>query len=567
MERNSDSGGTSTTPPRDFVRAIVADAHAAGAAIVTRFPPEPNGYLHVGHAKAIYLNFTLAAEFGGVCNLRFDDTNPSAEETEYVDGIQEDIRWLGFDWGERALFTSDYFEQLYGYARELVQQGLAYVDDLTPEQTREYRGTVNAPGQNSPHRERSVEENLDLFERMRAGEFPDGSRTLRAKIDMASPNLNLRDPVLYRISSVPHHRTGSAWNIYPMYDWAHGQSDAIEGVTHSICTLEFENHRPLYDWFLDHISAPCHPQQIEFARFNLSHTVTSKRKLRQLVEGGHVSGWTDPRMPTLRAMRRRGIPPEAIRAVCEESGVTKVNGVTEMVVLENAVRAQLNAEATRVMAVLDPVELVIENYPEDSEELIVAVNNPEDEAAGTREVPFARTLYIEREDFRTEAPRKYFRLKPGQEVRLRYAYYVTCTGFETDPATGEVTRVLCTYDPETRGGDSADGRKVKGTIHWVSAKHAVEAEVRLFDHLFQVTNPSDVPEGGEFTDHLNPESLVKVTGRLEPSLAEARVGQRFQFERKGYFCIDSEDSTADAPVFNRTVALRDTWAKRETPGR
>ena len=523
-----------------------------------------NGYLHIGHAKAICLNFAIAAEYGGVCNLRFDDTNPSAEEVEYVDAIQEDIRWLGFDWGERLFFTSDYFGQLYEFAVELVEQGRAYVDDLTPEEMREFRGTVTQPGRNSPHRDRTPEENLDLLGRMRAGEFADGSRTLRAKLDMASPNLNLRDPVLYRISSAAHHRTGSEWSIYPMYDWAHGQSDALEGVTHSICTLEFENHRPLYDWFLDNISAPCHPQQIEFARFNLSHTVTSKRKLRELVEGGHVDGWSDPRMPTLRALRRRGVPPEAIRATCEESGVTKVNGVTEIAVFDNAVRAHLNATAPRVMAVLDPVELVIENYPADGEELLEAVNNPEDESAGVREVPFARTLYIERDDFLADAPRKYFRLTPGREVRLRYAYYVTCTGFETDPETGALLRVLCTYDPETRGGDSADGRKVKGTIHWVSAQHSLPVEVRLFDHLFNVSNPSDVPEGGSFTDHLNSDSLViSKACRIEPSVAWAVAGQRFQFERKGYFCVDEQDSAPGALVFNRTVALRDTWARRK----
>ena len=568
MNQNPEPGATSTDPKQDFIRAIVARDRAAGVSVVTRFPPEPNGYLHVGHAKAICLNFALAAESGGVCNLRFDDTNPSAEEAEFVEAIQADIRWLGYDWGERLFFTSSYFEQLYTFARELIVKGLAYVDDLTAEQTREYRGTVTEPGRDSPHRSRTVEENLDLFERMRAGEFADGSRTLRARIDMASPNLNLRDPVLYRISSVPHHRTGTEWAIYPMYDWAHGQSDALEGVTHSICTLEFENHRPLYDWFLDNIDAPCHPRQIEFARFNLSHTITSKRKLRALIEGHHVSGWSDPRMPTLRAMRRRGVPPEAIRTVCEEGGVTKVNGVTEMAVFDNAVRSHLNATVNRVMAVLDPVELVIENYPEDSEEWLEAVNNPEDAAAGVRQVPFSRTLYIERDDFLAEAPRKYFRLTPGREVRLRYAYYVTCTGFENDPETGALKRVLCTYDPETRGGDSADGRKVKGTIHWVSASHSLPAEARLFDHLFSVTNPSDVPAGGDFTDNLNPDSLVVADAcRVEPSVASAPAGARFQFERKGYFCVDEVDSAPGALVFNRTVALRDAWAKQAQPGR
>jgi len=564
METDSDRRATPPRPSLDFVRAVVARDRAAGREIRTRFPPEPNGYLHIGHAKSICLNFGIAAEYGGVCALRFDDTNPTKEEQEYVEAIQEDIRWLGFDWGENLCFTSDYFEQLYGFARQLIEKGLAYVDDLTPEETREYRGTVNEPGRDSPHRDRSVAENLELFERMRAGEFPDGSRTLRARIDMASPNLNLRDPVLYRISSAPHHRTGTAWRIYPMYDWAHGQSDAIEGVTHSICTLEFENHRPLYDWFLDNIDAPCHPQQIEFARLNLTHTLISKRKLLAMIAAGVVSGWSDPRMPTLRAMRRRGFPPRAIRNFVEETGVTKYNGRTEAVVLENAVRAELNATAPRVMAVLDPLELVIENYPADGEERLEAVNNPEDPAAGTRSVPFSGKLWIERQDFLADAPRKYFRLTPGREVRLRYAYYVTCTGFDTDPESGAVTRVRCTYDPETRGGDSADGRKVKGTIHWVSQAQALAAEVRLFEHLFLAADPEDVPEGGDPLAGVNPDSLhVLRDARVEPGLADAARGATYQFERHGYFCVDDPDSRPGALVFNRTVALRDTWTRRQ----
>ena len=546
----------------DIVSADVA-AGKNGGRVQTRFPPEPNGYLHIGHAKAICLNFTLAERFGGRCNLRFDDTNPAAEEVEYVESIQEDIRWLGFDWGERTLYASDYFGRLYELAEELIQKGKAYVCDLSQEQTREYRGTVTTPGRNSPYRDRSVEENLDLFRRMRAREFTDGARTLRAKIDMASPNLNMRDPVMYRISSEPHHRTGTEWCIYPMYDWAHGQSDAIENVTHSVCTLEFENHRPLYDWFLDNLDIG-HPQQIEFARLNLSYTLMSKRKLLRLVDEGHVDGWDDPRMPTLSGLRRRGYTPESIRAFCETIGVARFNSTVDHVVLDNSLRDDLNRRAERRMAVLDPLRVVIENYPEGQTEELDAVNNPEDDAAGTRKVPFSRVLYIERADFRAEAPRKFFRLTPGREVRLRYAYYVTCTGFDTDPETGEVTEVRCTYDPETRGGDSADGRKVRGTIHWVSAEHAVAVEARLYDHLFRTLDPQDVEgEGdGDFTQNLNPDSLRVVTCQAEPALAEVEVGSRFQFERLGYFCVD-RDSTAQQRVFNRTVPLRDSWAKIE----
>ncbi len=555
----------------DFVRARVdadVESGADGGRVQTRFPPEPNGYLHIGHAKAICLNFGIAEEFGGRCNLRFDDTNPTREEEEYVDSIQEDVRWLGFDWGERTLFASDYFEQLFAWAEDLVRAGVAYVDDLSADETRELRGTVTEPGRDSPFRERSADENLDLLRRMRAGEFADGSRTLRAKIDMASPNLNLRDPVLYRINRAAHHRTGTDWCIYPMYDWAHGQSDAIEGITHSICTLEFENHRPLYDWFLEHVDAGCHPRQIEFARLELTHTVLSKRKLRELVEGGHVDGWDDPRLPTLQGLRRRGYTPASIRALCREIGVTKAGSRIPVEFLQNALRADLNPRVERRMAVLQPLRLVIENYPEDAEESVEAVNNPEDESAGTRQVPFSRELWIERDDFRAEAPRKFHRLTPGREVRLRYAYYVTCTGFDTDPATGEVSAVRCTYDPETRGGDSADGRKVRGTIHWVSARHAHSAEVRRYEHLFRVPDPNDVPPDGDFKDHLDPDSLsVLEAVPMEPALADAQPGEHLQFERQGYFVADEVDSSPGRPVFNRTVSLKDSWAKIERRAR
>jgi len=551
---------------RDFIRSIVAADRAAGkdgGRVHTRFPPEPNGYLHIGHAKAICLNFLLAEELGGLCNLRFDDTNPCAEEQEFVDAIIEDVRWLGFDWGDRLYFASDYFERLYELAVALVRAGKAYVDDLSVEEIREYRGTLSSPGRVSPFRERPVEESLDLLSRMRAGEFPDGTRTLRAKIDMASPNMNLRDPVMYRISHAAHHRTGKRWCIYPTYDWAHGQSDALEGITHSICTLEFENHRPLYDWFQDQLELPHRSRQIEFARLNLTHTMLSKRKLLRLVADGHVTGWDDPRMPTLSGLRRRGYTPEAIRTFCERIGVAKFNSTVDVVQLENALREELNRRAPRRMAVLNPLEVVIENYDEGREELLDAVNNPEDEQAGTRRVPFGRVLWIERDDFRVEAPRKYHRLAPGREVRLRYAYYVTCTDFVTDPATGEVVQVRCTYDPQTRGGDSPDGRKVRGTIHWVSADHAIEAEVRLYDHLFREPHPE---AGGEadLGSALNPDSFVVVDGaRLEPCLAEVAPGETVQFERHGYFCADARDSRPGQPVFNRAVALRDSWAKIE----
>ena len=550
----------------NFIQEIIAEdlkTNKWDGRVHTRFPPEPNGYLHIGHAKSICLNFGLAAEHeGGLCNLRFDDTNPIKEEAEYVASIKEDIRWLGFDWEDREYYASDYFEQLYQYAVQLIQKGKAYVCDLNPEQTREYRGTLTKPGKDSPYRNRSVEENLDLFKRMRAGEFPDGSRTLRARINMASPNLNMRDPVIYRILRASHHRTGDEWCIYPMYDWAHGLEDSIEGITHSICTLEFENHRPLYDWFLDELGV-YHSQQIEFARLELTHTVMSKRKLLELVKEGRVSGWGDPRMPTISGLRRRGYTPESIRNFCKGIGVAKFNSVIDIARLEHGVREDLNKRAPRVMAVLRPLRVVIDNYPEDQAEELDAVNNPEDPGAGTRKVPFSRVLYIEREDFREDPPRKFFRLAPGREVRLRYAYFITCVDVVKDEQTGEVVELHCTYDPATRGGDSPDGRKVKATLHWVSAAHAIKAEVRLYDHLFTKENPGDVEEGSDYKANLNPDSLETLTScRVEPSLAAAAPGSRYQFERQGYFCVDP-DSSKDALVFNRTVSLRDTWAKIE----
>jgi glutaminyl-tRNA synthetase len=561
--------GPAARRPADFIRERVAADRAAGkygGRVVTRFPPEPNGYLHIGHAKSICLNFGLALENGGRCNLRYDDTNPCTEEEQYVRSIEEDVRWLGFR-PDAVLYASDYFETLHAYALRLIEKGLAYVCDLSGDELRAQRGTLTTPGQPSPYRSRPVAENLALFARMRAGEFPDGARTLRARIDMASPNMNLRDPVLYRILRAPHHRTGTDWCIYPTYDWAHGQSDAIEGITHSICTLEFENHRPLYDWFLQALELPHRPQQIEFARLNLTHTVLSKRKLLRLVNEGHVSGWDDPRMPTLSGLRRRGYTPEALRLFCERIGVAKFNSTVDVRQLENALRDELNKSAPRAMAVLDPLRLVIENYPEAREEQLEALNNPEDPAAGTRPLPFGRELWIEREDFRLDAPKNYWRLKPGQEVRLRYAYYVTCTGHEIDARTGQVTLVRCRYDPATRGGDSADKRKVKGTLHWVSAARAVQAEVRLFGHLFRVEHPEDVPEGTDFLQHLDPDSRRVLDGcKLEPMLALAAPMQRFQFERHGYFCVDARDSRPARPVFNRTVALRDTWARLEQRG-
>ena len=557
---------TESEPERslNFIQKFIAEDLAAGrfpGPVVTRFPPEPNGYLHIGHAKSICLNFGLAAEHeGGRCNLRFDDTNPTKEETEYVDAIQEDVRWLGFDWGEKTYYASDYFDQLYAWAVQLIEAGKAYVCDLSGDEIREYRGTLTEPGRDSPYRDRSVAENRDLFARMRAGGFPDGARVLRAKIDMASPNINLRDPVIYRILHAHHHRTGDAWFIYPMYDFTHGQSDSIEGVTHSICTLEFEHHRPLYDWYLDALGI-YHPRQIEFARLNLTHTVMSKRKLLELVNEGHVNGWDDPRMPTLSGMRRLGYTPESIRNFCQRVGVAKFDGTSEIALLEHCVREHLNKVAPRVMGVLRPLRVVIENYPEGRSETLEAVNNPEDPDAGTREVPFSRVLYIEREDFMEDPPRKFFRLGPGREVRLRYAYFITCTDVIKDEQTGEIIELRCTYDPATRGGDAPDGRKVKSTLHWVSAEHAIEAEVRLYDHLFSKEDPNDVEEGQNYRANLNPDSLETLTGcRVEPSLAAAPPGTRYQFERHGYFCVDP-DTTDDRPVFNRTVSLRDTWAK------
>jgi glutaminyl-tRNA synthetase len=547
----------------DFIRAIVAEDVKAGkndGRVHTRFPPEPNGYLHIGHAKAICLNFGIAAENkDGLCNLRFDDTNPIKEEGEYIESIKEDVRWLGFDWEDRLYFASDYFEQMCEYAVQLIKKGKAYVCDLSPDEIREYRGTLTGPGKNSPYRDRSVEENRDLFERMRSGEFPDGSRTLRAKIDMASPNLNMRDPVMYRILRATHHRTGDKWCIYPTYDWAHGLEDSIEKITHSICTLEFENHRPLYDWFLDRLGV-FHPQQIEFARLNLSYTVMSKRKLLQLVQEGLVSGWDDPRLPTICGLRRRGYSPQSIRNFCKRIGVNKFNSTVDIALLEHCVREDLNKTSPRVMAVLRPLKVIIDNYPAEKVEELEAVNNPEDTSAGTRKVPFSKELYIEREDFMEEPPRKFYRLAPGREVRLRYAYFIKCTDVIKDE-NGEVVELHCTYDPATRGGDAPDGRKVKSTLHWVSAPHSLPAEVRLYDHLFTKENPDDAAEGEDFKSNLNPNSLEVLTCcRVEPSLVDTKPLSRFQFERLGYFCVDP-DSSSGKLVFNRTVSLRDPWAK------
>jgi glutaminyl-tRNA synthetase len=552
----------------DFVRQIVADDVAAGkngGAIVTRFPPEPNGYLHIGHAKAICLNFGIAAENAGArCHLRFDDTNPTKEEVEYVESIMQDVHWLGWDWGENLFYASDYFGQLYEWAIELIEAGKAYVCDLSAEEMSQYRGSLTQPGKNSPYRNRPVEENLDLFERMKNGEFPDGSRVLRAKIDMASPNLNMRDPVMYRIIHTPHDRTGNMWCIYPTYDWAHGQSDSIEGITHSICTLEFENHRPLYDWFVEQLGVH-HPQQIEFARLNLTYTIMSKRKLLQLVTDGHVNGWDDPRMPTISGLRRRGFSPESIRAFAKTVGVAKFNSTVDVQLLEHCVRQDLNKTANRVMGVLDPLKVVITNYPEGDDELLDAINNPEDESAGTRQVPFGRELYIEREDFMEDPPKKFFRLALGREVRLRYAYFITCNEVVKDDA-GNVVELRCTYDPATRGGDAPDGRKVKATLHWVSASHAVPAEVRLYDHLFTKENPEAVEDGQDFLSNLNPDSLKVIdTAWVEPAVAGAEPLTRYQFERKGYFCVDP-DSTSEKLVFNRSVTLKDTWAKMQKKG-
>jgi glutaminyl-tRNA synthetase len=554
------AGAGREAPSLDFIREIVADDLSAGrngGRVATRFPPEPNGYLHIGHAKSICLNFGVASEFGGTCNLRFDDTNPTTEDVEYVESIEEDVRWLGFEWAGLH-FASDYFEQLYEYAVHLIRQGRAYVDSHSAEDIRRNRGTLTSPGVESPYRDRPVEENLNLFARMRAGEFADGAHVLRAKIDMASPNINMRDPVLYRIRRAHHHRTGDTWCIYPMYDMAHPPSDAIESITHSLCTLEFEDHRPLYDWLIEHLPVPSRPRQIEFARLNLTYTVMSKRKLLELVQERHVSGWDDPRMPTLVGMRRRGYTPEAIRAFCDRIGVAKRENVVDVALLENAVRDDLNKRAPRVMGVLRPLKVVIENYPEGRTEEVDVINNPEDPSAGTRKVPFSRVLYIERDDFLENPPKKFFRLAPGREVRLRCAYFITCVGVTKDPATGEPIELRCTYDPATRGGDAPDGRKVKATLHWVSAAHALDAEVRLYDRLFKVEEPD---AERDFVADLNPHSLeVLERCKVEPSLAAARPGARFQFERIGYFCVDP-DSKPGAPVFNRTVTLKDSWAK------
>jgi len=558
IDHKTEPEAVAATGPSNFIREIILEdlkTNKWGGRVHTRFPPEPNGYLHIGHAKSININF------GGKCNLRFDDTNPSKEETEYVDSIIEDVRWLGGDFEDRLFYASDYFQQLYEWAVQLIKAGKAYVCDLTADQVREYRGTLTEPGKESPWRNRSIPENLELFERMKAGEYPDGARTLRAKIDMASRNLNMRDPVMYRILHAEHHRSGDKWCIYPMYDFTHGESDSIERITHSICTLEFEDHRPLYDWYLEQLGI-YHPQQIEFDRLNLTYTLLSKRKLLTLVQEKYVSGWDDPRMPTITGIRRRGYTPEAIRNFCRAIGVSKTNGTIELSLLEHHVREDLNKRALRVMGVLRPLRVVIDNYPEGQTEEMEATNNPEDPSAGTRKVPFSRVLYIEQDDFREDPPKQYFRLSPGKEVRLRYGYFITARSVVKD-ASGQIVEVHCTYDPATRGGNAPDGRKVKSTIHWLSAAHAIEAEVRLYDNLFAVENPNVVPEGQEFTVNLNPTSLEVVpSAKLEPGLRGAAVGARYQFERLGYFCVD-KDSTPDKLVFNRTVGLRDAWAKIE----
>ena len=549
---------------KDFIHEIIREDlknNKNDGKVVTRFPPEPNGYLHIGHAKSICLNFGIADEFNGICNLRFDDTNPSKEKEEYVESMEEDIKWLGFDWEDRLYFTSDYFGKLYEYAIELIKKGFAYVDSLSMEEIREYRGTLSEPGKDSPFKNRTIEENLEMFEKMKNGDFPEHSHVLRAKIDMSSGNMNMRDPVMFRILDTPHYHTGEKWHIYPMYDWAHGQSDSLEGVTHSICTLEFEEHRPLYDWFIEQLGIH-HPQQIEFARLNLSYTVLSKRKLNELVENNYVTGWDDPRMPTLVGLRRRGYTPEAIKNFCHEIGVTKHESLIDISLLEHSLRDDLNRRAQRVMAVLDPVKVIITNYPEDLEEDMEAINNPENPEDGTRMVPFSKEIYIERDDFMEDPPKKYFRLSPGNEVRLRYAYYIKCTDFIKDEKTGEISEIHCTYDPETRGGQSPDGRKVRGTIHWVSAKHAINAELRLYDRLFTVHDPSGNHDK-DYKEFLNPDSLeINNKALLEPSLSEARQGVNYQFERKGYFILDSKETSNEKPVFNRTVTLRDSWAKK-----
>lgn len=575
LAKSTENGKNDSTPavgdgaPSHFIRQIIAEDLKRGknhGRVQTRFPPEPNGYLHIGHAKSICLNFGLAAEFGGLCNLRFDDTNPSKEDREYVESIKADVRWLGFSWDDREYYASDYFEQLYQFALKLIKTGKAFVCDLSADEMREYRGTLTEPGRNSPFRDRSVDENLDLFQRMRAGEFADGSRTLRAKIDMASPNINMRDPVMYRVLRATHHRTRDEWCIYPTYDFAHGQSDSIEGVTHSLCTLEFEDHRPLYDWFLDQLGIH-HPQQIEFARLNLTYTVLSKRKLLQLVQQNYVTDWDDPRMPTLAGFRRRGYTPEAIRNFCERIGVAKRNSIVDLAMLEHSLREDLNKRAPRVMAVLRPLKVVLENYPEGHTEELAAVNNPEDPSQGTRQVLFSRELYIEQEDFRQDPPKGFFRLSPGKEVRLRYAYIIKCTEVIKDPTTGAIKELRCTYDPETKSGSSQSKRKVKATIHWVSATHAITAGVRLYDHLFTKEDPDEVADGSDWLANINSKSVECLSDcRIEPCLANAKPGERFQFERLGYFCVDSEDSSADKVVFNRTVTLRDSWAKIEKSG-
>jgi len=554
-----------STPKPNFIRNIIIEDmknNKYGGRVHTRFPPEPNGYLHIGHAKSICLNFGLTQEFKGLCNLRFDDTNPTKEEQEYVDSIIGDVKWLGFDWEDRLYYASDYFDQMYEYALQLIKDGKAYVCDLNADEIREYRGTLTEPGKESPYRNRSIEENFELFEKMRSGEFPDGSYVLRAKIDMASANLNMRDPVMYRILHSNHHRTADKWCIYPMYDWAHGLEDSIERITHSICTLEFEDHRPLYDWYLDQLKV-YHPQQIEFARLNMTYTVLSKRKLLELVQGNFVKGWDDPRMPTISGLRRRGYTPESIRDFCERIGVSKAESVVDIALLEHCLREDLNKRAPRVMAVLHPLKVVIENYPEDKVEELDAINNPEDLSAGTRKVPFSRVIYIEKDDFREEPPKKFYRLAPGREVRLRYAYFITCVGVVKDEKTGEIIELRCTYDPATRGGGSPDGRKVQSTLHWVSAIHNVEAEVKIYEHLFTKEDPNDVEEGKDWKSNINLNSLeILKPCYLEPSLANSKPGDRFQFERLGYFCVDP-DSTKNCLIFNRTVPLRDVWTKIE----
>jgi len=560
---SSKSSGEFAAPPNFIKHIIDADIEAGknDGRVHTRFPPEPNGYLHMGHAKSICLNFGLAQEYRGLCNLRYDDTDPAKEEVEYVESIKQDVRWLGFDWQDRQYYASDYFEQLFEFAVQLIKKGNAYVDSLSADEIREYRGTLTEPGKNSPYRQRSIEENLDLFERMRAGEYEEGQHVLRAKIDMASPNMLMRDPTLYRVKKVPHYRTAGMWVIYPMYDFTHCLSDSIEGITHSICTLEFEINRELYDWVLDQLDV-YHPQQIEFARLNLNYTVLSKRKLIRLVEEGHVDSWDDPRMPTISGLRRRGYTSESIRNFCERIGVAKADSMVDIALLEYCIRERLNKIAPRVMGVLRPLKVIIDNYPEDQVEELDAINNPEDPDMGTRKIPFSRELYIEQDDFMEEPPKKFFRLAPGREVRLRYAYFITCVDVVKNPATGDVIELHCTYDPQTRGGDAPDGRRVKGTLHWVSASHAVAAEVRLYEHLFLKENPNEVEDGKDFTDYINPNSLKKLTNcMVEPGLAASKPGDRFQFERLGYFCVDAKDSAEGSLVLNRTVTLRDTWAK------